>query len=266
MKEEILSYLPAECPWRDTLHWYDTIDSTNTRAKELARRGAPHGTILIAGSQTDGRGRKGRSFTSPQGMGVYLSVILRPQCAPAALMHLTCAAAVAMCDAIEHIAGFRPGVKWTNDLVFGKRKLGGILTELAPDLKTGLTDFAIIGIGINCRQTDADFPPELRSIATSLSAVSGQDVTPSRLAASMIQALVKMDRLLLTEKAQIMAHYRTDCMTLNQDIVLLQGDRKRYGTAIDLDEDGGLIVRFADGTVRTVTSGEVSVRGMYGYV
>ena len=247
-------------------HRFQKLTSTNAKAKELAASGAPHGTVLIAGHQSGGRGRKGRSFSSPAGMGVYLSVILRPQCPPTALMHLTCAAAAAMCDAIEQAAGFRPGIKWTNDLVSGKRKLGGILTELSADPKTGLTAFAIIGIGINCRQTAADFPPELQSIAASLSTVSGRDVAPSRLAAAMIQALVEMDRNLLAEKAQIMDHYRKDCMTLGRDIVLLQGDWKCYGTAIDLDEDGGLIVRFADGTVQTVTSGEVSVRGMYGYV
>ena len=92
MKEQILSILNAECPWRDTLHWYDTIDSTNTEAKRLAKDGAPHGTVLIAGLQTGGRGRMGRSFQSPDGQGVYLSVILRPHCEPVQLMHLTCAA------------------------------------------------------------------------------------------------------------------------------------------------------------------------------
>lgn len=266
MKEQILSQLSAECPWRDALHWYAAIDSTNNQAKALAQSGAPHGTVLIADHQTGGRGRKGRSFSSPAGMGVYLSVILRPKCAPADLMHLTCAAAVAMCDAVEQTALFRPGIKWTNDLVFGKQKLGGILTELSVASKTGLTDFAIIGIGINCRQRTADFPPELQAIASSLSMVSGRDTAPSRLAAAMIEALVQMDRSLLTEKARIMDQYRKDCMTLGRDIVLLQGDEKRYGTAIDLDEDGGLVVRLTDGTLHSVTSGEVSVRGMYGYV
>ena len=266
MKEDILLQLPAECPWRDTLHWYDTIDSTNTRAKELARNGAPHGTVLIAGHQTGGRGRKGRSFVSPAGMGVYLSVILRPQCLPTALMHLTCAVAVAMCDAVEQVAAFRPRIKWTNDLVFGKRKLGGILTELAPDPKTGILDYAVIGIGINCCQKQEDLPPELQATAASLSMVAGRSIAPSQLAAAMVQALIRTDRSLLSDKASIMTQYRQDCMTLGQPIVVLRGAEKQYGTALDLDPDGGLIVRFADGSVRTVTSGEVSVRGMYGYV
>ncbi len=266
MKEQILTYLSAECPWRDTLHWYDTIDSTNTQAKSMAQAGAPHGTVLIAGKQTGGRGRKGRSFSSPAGMGVYLSVILRPNCPPAQLMHLTCAAAEAMCDAVELAAQIRPKIKWTNDLVWQKKKLGGILTELSVNAHAGLTDYAIIGIGINCLQKTEDFPLELQNIATSLSMASGQVIPCYKLAAAMIQALVKLDGALLTEKSTILDRYRADCMTLGQDIVLVRGDKKTYGTALDLDPDGGLIVRFADGCVETVNSGEVSVRGMYGYI
>ena len=266
MKEQILSHLSAECPWRDTLYWYDTISSTNTKAKELAREGAPHGTVLIADHQTGGRGRLGRSFSSPAGMGVYLSVILRPNCPADALMHLTCAAAVAMCDAVEQVAAFRPKIKWINDLVFGGKKLGGILTELSVNPNTGLIDYAIIGIGINCCQTASDFPPEIQNMAASLSMVSGKAVTPPQLAAAMIEALVSMDRTLLTEKDKTMDRYKKDCITLGKDILLVRGDDKSYATALDLDPDGGLIVRFADGSVKTVTSGEVSVRGMYGYL
>ncbi len=266
MKEYILSQLSAECPWRDTLYWYDTIDSTNTKAKELAKEGAPHGTVLIAGHQTGGRGRLGRSFSSPAGMGVYLSVILRPNCLPEDLMHLTCAAAVAMCDAVEKAAGFRPKIKWINDLVFGKKKLGGILTELRPDPSTGLVDYAIVGIGINCCQSQSDFPPEIQDMAASLSMVTGKQVIPAYLAGKMIEALVDMDQTLLTKKAAMMDCYRKDCITLGQDVVVVRGEEIGYGTALELDIAGGLIVRFNDGSVKTVCSGEVSVRGMYGYL
>ena len=131
MKEKILSHLPAECPWRDTLHWYSRTDSTNTQAKKLAKQGAPQGTVLVAGNQSAGRGRMGRSFQSPDGQGVYLSVILRPNCAPAELMHLTCAVGVAMINAVETVCSIRPQLKWINDLVIGSKKLGGILTELS---------------------------------------------------------------------------------------------------------------------------------------
>ena len=262
MKHKILSQMITECPWRDTLYWYDETDSTNTRAKELARGGAPHGTVLVAGSQTGGRGRMGRSFLSPTG-GVYLSVILRPACPPEKLMHLTCAAAVAGCEAVEQACGIRPDIKWTNDLVFGKKKLGGILTELSLD-GDGNVEYAIIGIGINCKKPDC-LPEELQSTVTSLQEISPGCATEI-LTAKLIEALWKMDIMLFTGKQQIMGLYRQQCITLGKEVKVIRGDSVDYGTALDLDEDGGLLVRFRDGCEKFVASGEVSVRGMYGYL
>lgn len=263
MKEKILSRL-EDCPWGNTLYWFDSIDSTNTRAKAMAADGAPHGTVLIAGSQTGGRGRLGRSFQSPEGMGVYLSVILRPQCPPADLMHLTCAAAVAMCDAVEQAAGFRPGIKWTNDIVYRNKKLGGILTELSLD--AGNVAYAIVGIGINCLQEETDFPPELQSMAGSVSMAAGKVILPHILAADMILAIKKTSDALLSEKAAIMASYRKDCITLGKDVSVVRAEEIRHATALDIDDDGALTVRYHDGSLQTVTSGEVSIRGMYGYI
>lgn len=265
MKERIVANLPNTFPWMKTIHYFDTIGSTNDEARRMAKSGAPHGTVLIAGHQTGGHGRRGRSFHSPAGSGIYMSVLLRPDCAPTELMHLTCAAAVAMCDAIEQAVGFRPGIKWTNDLVYDRRKIGGILTELG-FTNQGLVDYAIIGIGINCTQTELDFPEDIRSIAASLAMVSQTRVEADVVAAAMIQALQKMDSQLLSAKAQILAQYKKDCITLGQEIVLLRGDGKRYGIARDIDPDGGLVVEFQSGTLEVVSSGEVSVRGMYGYV
>ena len=266
MKNEILLNLPAECPWRDTLYWFDTIVSTNDRAKEMAQNGAAHGTVLIAAQQTGGRGRMGRSFHSPAGKGLYLSVILRPGCNAEKLMHLTCAVAVAVCQAVENVTGYRPGIKWINDLVAGKQKLGGILTEMSVDPKTGNANYAIVGIGINCNHTPEDFPPELREIATSLLTVTKQPVNVAKLAAATVEALQKMNGELITEKNSVMHIYRQNCITLGQEIVVVRAEEKRYGTALDIDENGGLLVRFADETTETVNSGEVSVRGMYGYI
>ena len=264
MKEQILSQMTTECPWRDTLYWYDTIDSTNTRAKELAKDGAPAGTVLIAGNQTGGRGRMGRSFSSPEGMGVYLSVILRPGCKAEELMHLTCAAAVAACKAVESASGIFPGIKWINDLVCGKEKLGGILTEMSVNTN-GFVDWAVVGIGINCCQKKADFPTELQSMATSLLLQTGKPCPPALLAARLTEALYEINAVLF-EKQQIMDIYRQHCVTLGQKVLVVRGEESAYGTALDLDQDGGLLVRFTDGTEKVVSSGEVSIRGMYGYV
>ena len=264
MKNEILSQITTECPWRDTLYWYEQTDSTNTRAKALARSGAPHGTVLVAGAQTGGRGRMGRNFLSPTG-GVYLSVILRPACTPDKLMHLTCATAVAGYRAVENACGISPDIKWTNDLVVGRKKLGGILTELALS-GDGLVDYAIVGIGINCCQKSEDFLPEIRQIATSIQAVTGSSCSIATLTATLIESLWEMDSRLLSEKTEIMDAYRKKCITLGKEISVVSGESVKYGTALDLDEDGGLLVRFSDGSEKIVTSGEVSVRGMYGYL
>lgn len=262
----IQALLPADFPWKDSIHVYPTIGSTNTEAKLLAEQGAPEGTVLIADTQTGGRGRRGRSFHSPAGVGVYLSVIIRPDCLPQDLMHLTCATAVAMCSAVENAAGFRPGIKWTNDLVYGHRKLAGILTELGIDPKSGKVSYAVIGIGINCGQDTEDFPEDIRDMAGSLSMIAGKAVPREQVAASMIEALKQMNETLLTGKDQMIASYCRDCITVGQKISLVRGDEIRHGKAISVDSDGALVVQFDDGHTEAVSSGEVSVRGMYGYV
>ena len=247
-------------PWADRIHYFDTIDSTNTYAKQLAAGGAPEGTIVIAGRQTGGRGRMGRSFSSPAGMGIYMSVILRPDCLPEELMHLTCAAGVA---AVRTIGDPNIGIKWTNDLVLGKRKLGGILTELSADSVSRKVSWVVVGIGINCCQSPADFPPELRQMACSLG------IAPSQipgLTGALIQSLFRVRQELLPQKADLMQEFTSRCITVGQHISVLRGDLVRHGQAISVDQNGGLLVRYTDGTEETVTSGEVSIRGMYGYV
>lgn len=264
MKQAILSLLPPDSLWRESVHWFDSIDSTNTYAKDLARRGAPHGTVILAGSQSAGRGRLGRSFHSPEGSGIYMSVILRPKCPAQALMHLTCAVGTVMCDAVEAVCGIRPGIKWINDLVLQRRKLGGILTELgfSPD---GRVDYAVVGVGINCNQRPEDFPAELRQIAASLYTVTGQPVDPASLTAAMVTAMERLSVRLLTDRAAILDRYRRDCVTLGREVTL-HGAMTGAAFALDVDDDGGLQVRLEDGTVHTVQSGEVSVRGLYTYV
>lgn len=265
MKEAIIQQLKQARPWQDSLLWFDTIDSTNTRAKELAQQGAPHGTVLIANQQTGGRGRLGRTFLSPKDAGIYLSVILRPGCMPEDLMHLTCAVGVAMCDAIAQSAGFRPSIKWTNDLVWGGKKLGGILTEMATEPDSSKVSYAVVGIGINCCQSIEDFDPSIREMATSLSIVTRQPVSRAKVAAAMMDALWCIDHRLLTEQSSIMDRYRADCMTLGQPISIHRSNTVRHGTAVAVDDQGALIVEFPDGHREPISSGEVSVRGMYGY-
>ena len=265
MQKEIINHISKENPWRERIQFFDTITSTNDVLKQMALQGAPEGTVLVADSQSGGQGRLGRTFLSPSGVGIYLSVLLRPACMPGELMHLTCASALAACDAIEQAAGFRPGVKWTNDIVYQKRKLAGILTELGLN-QDGSTAYAIIGIGINCTQHPEDFPKELQEIAGSLKMVSEREIDRTLVAAKMIEAFYEMNRGLLEKKSQMISDYRKACITLGQEISVFRNGINRHGRALDVDEDGALLVAYEDGSTETVNSGEVSVRGLYNYV
>lgn len=265
MLDSILAALSPENPWQEKIQYFDNITSTNDVLKQLAAQGAPEGTSLIAGSQSGGRGRMGRSFLSPPEAGIYMSVLLRPQRSPLELMHLTCAAGCAACDAIEQTIGLRPGIKWTNDIVYDGRKLAGILVEMGLS-NDGMVSYAVIGIGINCNQTPQDFPPELRSFAGSLRMAGGKSVDRALVAAKMLDAFVQMNQQLLKRKPEILERYRLDCVTIGKAVRVIRGEGSRPGTALDVDEAGALVVRYADGTIEHVNSGEVSVRGLYGYV
>ena len=260
MLSKILLHL-SNHPWKDRIQYFATINSTNDYAKKLAMEGAPAGTVILAGQQTAGRGRLGRSFSSPENMGIYLSVILRPDCKPSEIMHLTCAAGVA---AVKAIGRDNIRIKWTNDLVIDKRKLGGILTELSVDPVTQNLAWVVVGIGINCCQKYWDFPKDIRHMACSLGMEDRIDVL--NLAADLIESLYQMDKDLLTKKAAIMAQFKEKCVTIGSQISVVRGDNIRHGKALDVDSDGGLLVEYPDGSHETVTSGEVSIRGMYGYL
>ena len=145
MEQEIRAFLPADYPWTDRFHYFDTIDSTNNYLKKLAAEGAPHGTVAVANCQTGGKGRLGRSFQSPPGLGLYLSVLWRTGLRTDTLPMVTPLAAVAVCRAIEEICGLHCGIKWPNDLLLGGKKVCGILTESAfrPD---GTPDWVVVGM------------------------------------------------------------------------------------------------------------------------
>lgn len=265
MLQEIKALLSPAHPWGQQLVYLDVTDSTNNAAKALARQGAPHGTVVIAGQQTLGRGRMGRSFSSPAGLGLYYSVILRPACPAEALLHLTCAVGLAASDAVAHCTCCTPQLKWANDLIVDGKKLGGILTELSVDARTKKVDYAVIGIGINCLQREQDFPPELRETATSL-LLCGAAARPATLAAALTETLRAMSQQLLSEQDALMRDYALRCITVGKEIGVLRAGEVRHARALGVDRDGSLRVRYADGMCECVRSGEVSVRGLYGYL
>lgn len=238
----------------------DETDSTNDALKRLPH--APHGTVFVTGRQTKGRGRLGRSFASPEG-GVYLSVLLRPNAAAPELLHLTAMAAVAVRRAIRDCCGVEAGIKWTNDLVFDGRKLCGILTELVQK-DGGLC--AIIGIGVNCNTEPAQLPPEVRKLAVSLREITGAVVDPNALARCLVRRLAELDAALLTDRKAWMAEYAAACVTVGKPVQVVSGTERRAAFAEGVDENGALLVRFENGETAAVSTGEVSVRGMYGYI
>lgn len=237
---------------------YDTVDSTNNVCKALAAQGLDS-TAVIARAQTAGKGRLGRSFQSPEG-GLYLSALWQ-DCPAGQLLTVTPLAAVAVCRAVESLCDTDCGIKWCNDVVLHGKKLCGILTEssLLPD---GSAAWLVVGIGVNVGQ--ASFPPDIADIATSL-ALQELDVSPDALADAILAQLTAL-RTVLTDPAEWLAEYRRRCVNLGRPVRVLRGNTVRQATALAIDEQFGLTVQYENGETETVRSGEVSVRGLYGYI
>ena len=265
MEQEIRRLLGQTAAVGKELRCFAVLDSTNTCLKRLVAEGAVDGTVVTADFQTAGRGRMSREFQSPAGKGIYLSVLLRPNLPPERLPPVTALAGVAACDAVERVCGVRPGLKWPNDLVLDGKKLCGILTEMGMDAAG--KPWLVLGIGINVSQTAEDFSPDVARIATSLTARLKKEVSRPALTAALIEALDRMyGDLLCGDLAPYLAAYRRDCVNIGMPVQLICADGSREAAmALDVDADFGLVVRTAAGETRTVCSGEVSVRGLYGY-
>jgi len=246
---------------------FERIDSTNAYLKRAASQGAPDGTVAVADEQTGGRGRRGRGFLSLPGKGVYLSVLLRPPLEPGRMLPLTGFVAVAVCSAVERVAQVRPQIKWTNDLILGGKKLCGILTELSVEGESGALQYVVLGVGVNVAHTREDFTGELADIATSLAIETGRTVSRAALAAAMIEELDALySALLRGETRPWLDAYRRDCLTIGREVRLLWQDEQEKVRAVGVDDDLGLEVVREDGTRDVIRTGEVSVRGLYGYV
>ena len=248
-----------------TLVCLDTVDSTNNEVKRRAVETVPEGLGVVAASQTGGRGRRGRSFVSPPG-GLYLSALLRPNCPLKQVSALTAWSAVAVCDAVEQVCGLRPGIKWPNDVILEGRKLCGILTELELEGETAALRYVVAGIGVNLTQTEEDFGPEVAPVAISLAQALGKAPRRAELASALLDALDRLDRDFPGQWDRWLERYRADCITVGRPVKVLRGDGARTGTAVGVDDAFALVVEWDDGTRETLSSGEVSVRGLLGYV
>jgi BirA family biotin operon repressor/biotin-[acetyl-CoA-carboxylase] ligase len=236
------------------LHSAEVLPSTNDRAKELAEAGAVHGEVVIAESQTAGRGRRGRTWSSPSGRNLYMSVVLRPQLPPQRAPELTLVASIAACDACRQ-AGVEASIKWPNDILVDGRKVAGILTELSAD--PDAVHWVVLGIGVNLNAAEADFPEEIRDAATSLAIERGQPVPRALFAAALISILEQwIDTHASEGFAPIREAWRSRSCTLGWEVRVDADGGEVVGVAEDVDETGALLVRTATGLTRLV-SGDV---------
>lgn len=254
-EEAISAYVERPCK----IETFDTIGSTNSYAKGLEITDRP--IAVVADKQSAGRGRLGRTFESPEGTGVYLSVAFKPDFDLDKALFITMAAAVATCRAIEKVAGVSPKIKWVNDLYYKDKKICGILTEAISNFETGKIDGIIIGIGINCFPNS--FPPELAAIAGPISDEK-DSFSRSQLAGEIINNILAMTEDFQTK--HFMAEYKRRCFILGKNITVhtLGSNETIKAKALDIDENGGLVVEYMEGRqmreIDTLTSGEVSVR------
>ena len=265
-EREIRPWLPAFGAEGISLRCLETVDSTNSYLKREALQGARDGTFAVAEYQSAGRGRLGRSFQSPAGKGIYLSGLFRPALLPGKLVPVTAMAAVAVCDAVESVCRARPRIKWTNDLLLNGKKIAGILTEMALEGETGAVESLVIGVGINVSQAPGDFTPDVAAMASSLVEELGRPVSRPELAAAVMAALGRVVRDLDGDLEPYLQKYRRDCATLGREVSFLWQGRQERALAQDIDEQFGLAVRCAGGERMVLRSGEVSVRGLYGYL
>lgn len=234
---------------------HSEIDSTNNRAKQLAASGAAHGTLVVARSQTGGKGRFGRRFHSPEAGGIYMTLLLRPRLPAERAVMITSMTAVAVARAIERLADVQVQIKWVNDLYIQGRKVCGILCEAGMDFESGHLDYAAVGIGVNTARMA--FPPELQDIATSVGNVCGKDISKNRLIAEICNSMEELYAQL--GDGGFMAESRARSNVIGRRILVLRGDERFPAKALDIDDEGSLVVETEDG-VRTVRSGEISIR------
>jgi len=235
------------------------VTSTNTVLREKAEQGAQEGYLLAAEKQTAGKGRRGRSFHSPAGHGVYFSLLLKPGSKTNEAPLLTSAAAVAAAKAVEEVIGVSVGIKWVNDLFSDGKKVCGILTEAVFDMESGMIDSAIVGIGINITRPETGYPEEIADIATALtdeSTAAGN--RRCRLIAATIDNFWKFYQNL--EKREFLTEYRKRSIVLDKDIHVVSADGTKPARALEIDDDCGLVVRYESGEIATLSSGEISIR------
>ena len=273
---EMQSYLGEE-RMKDVI-CLETTPSTNLHLHGIAFEAADR-TVVVANEQTAGRGRLGRSFESPKDTGIYLSYLMKPQMAPQDATMITAWTAVAVCRAIERVCGTTPEIKWVNDIVLDKKKVSGILTEMMLESETGRVQSIIIGIGINVNENTADFSKALRDKATSLRMVTGKCFSRAYLASALVEELDAMYEAYPQAAGEFLEEYQRRCKMTAKEVSVISvapvsaaevgkdaAHTPRHAVVLGINQDFSIQVKYDDGTMEALNSGEVSVRGMYGYL
>lgn len=262
--EEIKPYLKTKYIGKN-IKYYNTIDSTNTKAKELGRLGEDEGTCIISEEQTGGRGRLGRIWVSPKFKGIWMSIILMPDIEPIEASKVTQIGAASVCRAIKEL-GVDAKIKWPNDIVLNNKKICGILTEMSGEINK--INYIVMGIGINVNIEEDEFQEDLKDIATSIKIATGLTIKRKELIAEILNNFeVLYDEFIKsgTIKESIKV-CRENSALIGKQVKIIKRENKVFAKAVGIGESGELIVEYSDGKVEKIVSGEVSVRGMYGYV
>ena len=262
--EELQVHLDTKYMGRNIIH-FNTIDSTNNKAKELATTDVPSGSVVVSEEQTSGRGRFGREWNSPKSKGIWMSIILKPDMDPTNASNITLIGAAAVTEALNEF-GIQARIKWPNDIILNNKKLGGILTEMSSELN--LINYIIIGIGINVNTSKEDFSQGLEKIATSLKLETGQEFQRNKFLGNILNHFERLYEEYLSGynlKATIEV-CRRNSIILGKEIQLYSKGILITAKAIDIDEKGLLIIEHKDLRIEKILSGEVSMHGLYGYL
>ncbi len=242
-----------------TIHHFYTLDSTNSKAYQLALQGAEEGEVVIAESQEKGRGRLGRQWFSPPFLNLYLSVVLRPKIPPHQASLITLMAAVATADAIQKFSGLLPLIKWPNDILLRDRKVAGLLNEIHSEMDR--IHFVILGIGVNLNMDEKMFSKEIRSVATSLKVEMGRMISRKAFLQFILQELERWYSIFLREGSTlILKAWRDRAHIEGRRVKVTSFGETRVGIAVDVDSDGALILETADGKRKRVVAGDIEYK------
>lgn len=262
-ESEIKSRLDTKWAGRE-IYCYESIDSTNNAAKKAAEQGSSHGALFLAEQQISGKGRRGRNWISPSGTGIWLTILLRPKLEPSYASMLTLVAALSMSRAIEKETGLFAQIKWPNDIVVNGKKVCGILTEMSAEMEW--IHYIVIGLGTNVNIEE--FPKEIQDTATSLKIESGQQVKRVPVICTFLSNFEKDYENFMENQnlSGLMEQYNKRLVNCGRGVRILDPAGEYTGIAEGIDKQGALIVEKEKGETVRITSGEVSVRGIYGYV